>query len=338
MVYYKLEEQLLELKYTWKIARNSSDTKINFFIRITDNFHEGIGEVAPNVRYGESSALIKQQFEMLIQNGLESIENLLSLTSLLSHSSVCNSLRFGIESAFVHYLHKKENKSVFEFLNIQKPTEIFTAFSMPIMPIEELCAFYNKHDLKRFKHLKLKVNAENAVVAFREISKVAQQPIMVDGNETWQNPDDVLNYIKTLNSNKLLFIEQPMPAAATEAYEYLKPKSSIEIIADESVTNSADMSQLTKQFHGINMKLMKAGGYLKGIEILNSARENGLKTMIGCMVETSVGIMSAMNLCANVDYIDLDGFLIIKGEPFQLIDEHEGQLTVKPNTKPHNND
>jgi L-alanine-DL-glutamate epimerase-like enolase superfamily enzyme len=214
-------------------------------------------------------------------------------------------------------------------LKIPKPKSVFTAFSMPIMPIDELCSFYNDHNLKRFKHLKLKVNAENAVEAFQEISKVAHQPIMVDGNETWQNPDDVLKYIKALNTNKLLFIEQPMPASEIEAYKYLKPKASVEIIADESVTNNADMSQLKLQFHGINMKLMKAGGYIKGLEILNSARENGLKTMIGCMVETSIGISAAMNLCANVDYIDLDGFLIIKNEPYGLINEIEGQLIIK---------
>jgi L-alanine-DL-glutamate epimerase-like enolase superfamily enzyme len=327
MVYYKLEEQLLELKYTWKIARNSSDTKINFFIHISDNQHQGIGEVAPNVRYGETSELIKSQFDTLVKKGLENINNLSSLTHLLSLNEVCNSLRFGIESAFIHYWCKKENKNVATFLNVAQPNEIFTTFSLPIMPINELSSFYLKHDLKRFKHIKLKVNAENAIEAFNEISKVAHQPIMVDGNETWLNPDDVLSFIQKLNTSKLLFIEQPIPATLTDAYEYLKPKSSVEIIADESVTNNADMSQLKHQFHGINMKLMKAGGYVKGLEILNSARKNGLKTMIGCMVETSLGISSAMNLCSNIDYIDLDGFLIINNEPFKLINEHHGQLT-----------
>jgi L-alanine-DL-glutamate epimerase-like enolase superfamily enzyme len=327
MVYYKLEEQLLELKYTWKIARNSADTKINFFIRITDNLHEGIGEVAPNVRYDESKELIKLQFETLLQKGLSTIQNLSSLANLFSKTQVCNSLKFGIESAFVHYCCKRDGISVFEYLNIQAPKSIFTAFSMPIMPSNELCSFYQEHNLKRFKHLKLKVNAQNAVEAFEEISKVAHQPIMVDGNETWQNPDEVLNFIKKINiKNQLLFVEQPMPADEVAAYNYLKTKSSVEIIADESVTNSADMSQLKQQFHGINMKLMKAGGYQKGIEILNAARANGLKTMIGCMVETSIGISSAMNLCANVDYIDLDGCLIIKNEPFGYVKEESGQL------------
>lgn len=326
MVYCKLDEQLLDLKYTWKIARNSSNSKNNFFVRITDNQYLGVGEVAPNVRYGETGELIKQQFDNLCLMGLNSVNNITSLFNLFSQTFVCNSLKFGIESAFINYWCERDTQSVFQYLKIPKPESVFTAFSMPIMPINELCSFYNDHNLKRFKHLKLKVNVENAVDAFQEISKVAHQPIMVDGNETWQNPDDVLKYIKGLNTNKLLFIEQPMPASETDAYKYLKPKASVEIIADESVTNNADMSQLKLQFHGINMKLMKAGGYIKGLEILNSARENGLKTMIGCMVETSIGISSAMNLCANVDYIDLDGFLIIKNEPYGLINETNGQL------------
>ena len=71
---------------------------------------------------------------------------------------------------------------------------------------------------------------------------------------------------------------------------------------------------------------MKAGGYLKGIEILKSAKDNSLKTMVGCMVETSIGISSAMHLCEGVNYIDLDGFLIIKEEPFNNIKEQNGQL------------
>ncbi len=330
MVYCKLEERLLELKYTWKIARNSSDTKINFFIRIfDDNNHEGIGEIAPNVRYDENNALIKFQFETLMASGLASVNNLTSLAHLLTQTQVCNALKFGIESAFIHYWCKIECKTIYEYLQIAAPSTIFTAFSMPIMPTEALSDFYLAHDLKRFKFLKLKVNASNAVEAFEAISKVAHQPIMVDGNETWQNPDEVIKFIHAIDNSKLQFIEQPMPASQVEAYQYLKPKASVEIIADESVTNNADMSVLKSQFHGINMKLMKAGGYLQGIEILNAARANGLKTMIGCMVETSIGISSAMHLCANVDYVDLDGFLIIKNEPFGYVNEQNGQLTTQ---------
>ncbi|MEY3417484.1 MAG: hypothetical protein RL060_1596 [Bacteroidota bacterium] len=328
MVCCKLEEQILELKYTWKIARNSADAKINFFIRISDDQYEGIGEIAPNVRYDENSTLIKFQFESLMAIGLASVNNLTSLTHLFTLTQVCNSLKFGIESAFIHYWCKKEGKTIYDYLQIAAPSAIFTAFSMPIMPTEALSDFYQAHDLKRFKFLKLKVNASNAVEAFEAISKVAQQPIMVDGNETWQDPDEVIKFMHAIDTKKLQFIEQPMPATQVEAYQYLKPKAKVDIIADESVTNNADMSALKSQFHGINMKLMKAGGYLQGLKILNAARANGLKTMIGCMVETSIGISSAMHLCANVDYVDLDGFLIIKNEPFGYVNEQNGQLTT----------
>jgi L-Ala-D/L-Glu epimerase len=74
------------------------------------------------------------------------------------------------------------------------------------------------------------------------------------------------------------------------------------------------------------MKLMKAGGYMNGLKILNEARKHGLKTMIGCMIETTLGISSAMNICSNINYIDLDGSFIIKNEPFKLITENNGRL------------
>ena len=97
-------------------------------------------------------------------------------------------------------------------------------------------------------------------------------------------------------------------------------------MADESITNEENFYILAQQFHGINMKLMKAGGYINGLNILNEARKYGLKTMIGCMIETTLGISSAMNICYNINYIDLDGSFIIKNEPFKLVTEENGRL------------
>src|SRR5438552_5603192 len=100
---------------------------------------------------------------------------------------------------------------------------------------------------------------------------------------------------------------------------YLKKYSPFTLFADESITTEADFSLLRKMFDGINMKLMKAGGYLNGIRLLKEAKKAGMKTMIGCMVETTLGISSGMNLCSLADYTDLDSFLLLKNEPFDLI-------------------
>ncbi len=321
-----LEEKTLELKFTWKIARNASDFKRNFFVKVKNSEYEALGEVAPNVRYGESAELIIEQFNQLVNKGLATITTIEMLHSLFQNVRTCNSLRFGIESAFINFWSKNE---VENYLNIPKAKEIFTAFTMPIMPIEEMCGFYNKYNLKRFKYLKLKINAENGVEALKEISKVSKQQIMIDGNEAFQNPDEVLKYIEFIQKYPVAFLEQPMPSTKIDEYKYLKPKSSILLMGDESITDSPDMDSIAQQFHGVNMKLQKAGGYINGLRIINEARKRSLKTMIGCMVETTVGIRSAMCLCAGINFIDIDGFLILKEEPFQLIEEKNGQVFFK---------
>jgi len=323
MMTISLEAKTLELKFTWKIARNASDFKRNFFIKICDGDFEAMGEATPNVRYGESAELITVQFEQLQNAGLSQIQDVETLHSLFQKISTCNSLRFGIESAFINFWSRNE---VEKYLAISKAKEISTAFTMPIMPIGEMCEFYKKHDLQRFKFVKLKINAENGIDALKEISKVSKQQIMIDGNEAFQNPDEVLTYIEFIEKYPIAFLEQPMPSSKIEEYKHLKPKSSVLLMGDESITDNPDMDSIAQQFHGVNMKLQKAGGYVNGLRIINEARKRNLKTMIGCMVETSVGIGSAMHLCANIDFIDLDGFLILKEEPFKQIKERNGAL------------
>ncbi|MCX6183145.1 MAG: dipeptide epimerase [Bacteroidetes bacterium] len=326
MIQISLTEQKLELRFTWKIARGAADFKRNFFVKISDGQFDAIGETAPNVRYGESAEMIVEQFESLQRNGLQEITNHNELMVLFNKVATCNSLRFGIESAFINYWCKRDGISVEKYLGIAPAKEIYTAFTMPIMHIGEMCSFYEEHELQRFKYLKLKINAENGQEALKEISQVAHQQIMIDGNEAFTNADEVLKYIEFLKNYPILFLEQPMPSKNVEDYKYLKPKSKMLIMGDESITDAPDMDAIAQQFHGVNMKLQKAGGYVNGLRILNEARKRNLKTMIGCMVETSVGIGSAMKLCAGVDFIDLDGFMILKEDPFQLIQEKNGEL------------
>ncbi len=326
MIRIELTEQLLELRFTWKISRNASDFKKNFFIKISDGELEALGETAPNVRYGESAEQILAQFSELMIKGLHEVSNHGELMNLFEKVKTVNSLRFGIESAFINYWCKKEGITVQDYLGIAPAKEIFTAFTMPIMPIGEMCSFYEERELQRFKYLKLKINAENGEEALKEISQVAHQQIMIDGNEAFSNADAVLKYIDFLKDYPVLFLEQPLPAKNVDDYKYLKPKSKVLLMGDESITDAPDMDAIAQQFHGVNMKLQKAGGYVNGLRILNEARKRKLKTMIGCMVETSVGIGSAMKLCGGVDFIDLDGFLILKEDPFHFIEEKQGEL------------
>jgi L-alanine-DL-glutamate epimerase-like enolase superfamily enzyme len=325
MLTWSIQELKLSLKYSWKISRNESSYKRNFIITVTDGNIASSGEVAPNVRYGETPELILEKFKQ-IQSQLTSINTLNDLTQIIDNQSLLNSLRFGIESAFIHYLSRKNNIPVFQQLGVKKPGEVYTSYTLPIMEPGKVKDFIIEHSLLRFSYLKIKINQENGAGLMDEVLKVSHVPLRIDANEAWQDVDSLLLFMEKYKRKNIQFFEQPLPSSMKEEYKYLKKQSPFELVADESVTNHVDLEEIASQFHGINMKLMKAGGYFNGIKILQDASKQGLKTMIGCMVETSLGIFSAINLCNDINYIDLDGYFLIENEPFNMVSERDGRL------------
>ncbi len=325
MLTWSIQELTLPLKYSWKISRNESSFKNNFIITVTDGHITSSGEVAPNIRYGETPLLILEKFNQ-IQSDLSSINTLDELSQFIDNQSLFNSLRFGIESAYVHYLSRKNNVLVFQQLGLKKPEEVLTSYTLPIMEPGKVKDFIKEHNLLRFKYLKIKIGQENGAELIDEVLKASSVPLRIDANEAWQDVDSLLVFMEKYKKRNIQFFEQPLPSSLKEEYKYLKKQSPFELVADESVTNHVDIEEIASQFHGINMKLMKAGGYFNGIKILQDAKKQGLKTMIGCMVETSLGIFSAINLCNDINYIDLDGHFLIENEPFNMVSEQNGRL------------
>jgi L-alanine-DL-glutamate epimerase-like enolase superfamily enzyme len=329
MLDWQIEALALELKYTWKISRNVSEGKINLFLRVTDGQFTGIGEAAPNIRYQETPQELILQFGKLIAAGLNHVRSLEDLETVLRAQKPANALRFAVESAYIHFICQKQNLTVPDFLGVPEPLPIATTYSLPIMEPELIAGFIQENNLTRFPALKVKVNQETGLDLVQEVAKHFTGPLLIDANEAWTEPETLLNFLESLQLYNILFIEQPMPAAEAEGYVYLKKKSPYDIYADESVLDMPDFEALKQQFHGVNMKLMKAGGYLNGKRILEEAANFGLKTMIGCMVETSLGIWSAMQLGRYAQTADLDGFLILKDDPFKIVREEGGIIYLR---------
>ncbi len=325
MLSWSIQELTLPLKYSWKISRNETSFKRNFIITVKDGIYSGNGEIAPNVRYGELPELILDKFNFLLPL-LNSITTLTELTELLDSKDLYSSLRFGLESCFIHYLSNKNNIPVYTTIGLKAPTDIYTSYTLPIMKIGEVKDFVVRHNLLRFKYLKIKIDRESGLELIGEVAKFEGIPLRIDANEAWQDVDSLVVLMEKCKNFNIQFFEQPLPAAMVSEYKYLKKITPYELIADESVTNHLDIEEIALQFHGVNMKLMKAGGYLNGLKILQDSRKQGLKTMIGCMVETSLGIFSAINLCNDINYIDLDGHFLIENEPFNMVSEREGRL------------
>lgn len=320
-----LEKVHLDLKVNWKLSRNQTTFKENFIVHLETSKGNFRSEIAPNIRYGETVSNIEEAFSTWISTvDLESfsLENLeVGLGPVKLHS-----LRFGLESVLLSYLAALEGKSLSEFLKLPVPTSVATSFSMPIVSIGEIKDYLKP--LSRFKSLKIKVDAESGKEMLSEIKRYTDVKLRVDANEGWKDLDSFLSFEESLKGMNIELIEQPFPSSMVEEYKELKKRTSYKLLADESIEDVGDFRELSKQFHAVNIKLMKTGSLLKARDLLLKAKEHHMESMMGCMIETSVGISYGMLFGAMVEYVDLDGFLLIKDEPFRLVYESEGILSL----------
>lgn len=320
-----LEKIHLDLKVNWKLSRNQTTFKENFIVRLDSAAGSFRSEIAPNVRYGETVANIQEEFSSWTQTtDLSSITDLDELSLALQNIKL-HSLRFGLESALISHLAASGKKTLTEFLGLPPMKSVPTSFSMPIIPVNEIEDYLKP--LTRFQSLKIKVNAETGSDMLQEIKKHTSAKLRVDANEGWTDLDAFMRFQESLKGMNIELIEQPFPSSMVEEYKALKKMTPYVLLADESIEDVGDFNELSKQFHAVNIKLMKTGSLLKGRDLLLDARKHNMTAMMGCMIETTIGISYGMLFGGMVEYVDLDGFLLIKDEPFKLVTESEGILT-----------
>lgn len=313
-----LEKIHLDLKVNWKLSRNQTTFKENFIVHFETDLGSFKSEIAPNIRYGETSESIENQFEEW--KGKGSFE-LSSLNEEMFHS-----LRFGLESVILSYTAAKENQSLASYLGLSVSTPVATSFSMPITPVGEIADYLKP--LKRFSSLKIKVDAESATDMLSEIRKHTNAKLRIDANEGWKDLDQFIHFQESLKGMNVELIEQPFPAHMQDEYRALKKLTPYLLLADESIEDVGDFGLLSEQFHAVNIKLMKTGSLIKARDLILEAKKHGMQSMIGCMIETTLGISYGMLFTGMVEFVDLDGFLLIKEEPFRLVKETEGILEL----------
>lgn len=323
---WSIQALQLPLKYVWKISRGQSDIKTNYIINLEDQGVKGLSEVALCPRFGDTEELILSKFEEFSDQCNTPLQSLEDLIDLLDPVDLPCSLRAGIEMAYIQFLSNLSGKSICQLLGLKEVNAVSTSYSIPIMEPGKIKHFIQEHNLSRFKTLKIKVNKENAFDLVEEVANSFFGQLAVDVNEDWNNPDDVIRFMEKVTKRPILFIEQPMPAHFFDEYLYLKNASLLPVFADESLTSHNVTTEIQERFHGVNIKLMKSGGYIRALKQIRDAKSMGLQTMIGCMIESSLGISGALNLSPLVDFVDLDGALFLKRDPFNLIFEENGKI------------
>jgi len=167
-----------------------------------------------------------------------------------------------------------------------------------------------------FKILKVKLGGENDREIIRTIRDETDLPLCVDANQGWKTKEDALEMINMLSGESVLFVEQPLPKNMHSEMVWLKDRSPLPVYADESVQTPADVKQASEMFHGVNVKLMKCGGLAQGLKMISEARSYGMQILVGSMSESGCGVMAAAQLSALADFVDLDGPLLTKNNPF----------------------
>jgi len=177
--------------------------------------------------------------------------------------------------------------------------------------IDSIEVMKNKLLEKPWPVYKIKLGTEHDIEIVKALREITDKPFRVDANAAWTVEQTIENS-KILKQLGVEFIEQPLPYEMYDEMKEVKKHAVLPLIADESSRTETDVDKCAKGFHGINVKLVKAGGITPARRMLQHARKLGLKTMVGCMTESSVGISAAAQLLPLCDYADLDGAILLK--------------------------
>ena len=180
----------------------------------------------------------------------------------------------------------------------------------------------------RFNILKVKVGLDNDKEMIRTIREVTDLPLAVDANQGWKDREKALDEIHWLKENGIVMVEQPMPKERLEDNAWITERSPLPIFADEAIQRLADIPSIKGVYHGINIKLMKCTGMREAWKMVNYARAEGMKVMVGCMTETSCAVSAAAQISPAVDFADLDGNLLITNDLFRGMEVVKGRITL----------
>ncbi len=317
----------LKLKHPFKITRGVRTSNYVVLIEIEHNGIIGYGESSPSPRYGESIETVKNFLSKVDLSKFDDpfqIEDILNYVDSIEPSNT--SAKAGIDIALHDLVGKTLGVPLYKIFGLNKEKTPITSFTIGIDELEMIERKVKEAD--EYPILKIKLGLENDEEIIKTIRKITDKPIRVDANEGWKTKETALEKIKWLQDEGVEFVEQPMPADELDSVAWVRDKVDMPIIADENCVRLWDVPTLGKAYDGINIKLMKCTGIREAIKMINTARAMNMKVMLGCMIESSVGITAGAHISPLVDFADLDGNLLIVNDPFEGVKVKNGKLIL----------
>lgn len=317
----------LALERAFTISRGSRDLARNILVEI---HHEGVvgrGEGAPNSRYGqdqESSLQALSEFELpteILPFHLAEI-----VGRFTAHHPTQRAARCALEMALWDWIGQAQDEPLHGLLSIAPVDPPLSSYTISIDDLEGIAKRVD--DAGNWPILKLKLGGGDAdrrsVEALRALT---DKPFRVDANEAW-SAAEAREKIPWLAEMGCDLVEQPLPAGRLEEVAALREESPLPLVADEDATDLRALGTLAGVYDGINVKLMKAGGLGEAVAMIHAARGLGLEIMLGCFVESSLGISAAAHLSPLAQWADLDGAALLRDDPFAPAVVEEGRIRI----------
>jgi len=319
----------LKLRHTFTISRWSRDLAPNVLVELEAEGIVGIGEAAPNARYNESQDTCLNwlhKFDLVALRNPFDVESVLFAMDKYGPGEYA--AKVALEMALYDWIGKKLQVPLYDLWNAPSRFGPQTCFTVGI---DETAKLPDRvREAAPYPVLKIKLGTDRDKEIIRTIRSVTDKPIWVDANEGWKDLETAKDHVRFLADQNVHMIEQPMPSAMKSELAELRKFSPIITMADESFTGRESMDELAACFHGINIKLMKTGSLRRAMQIIHKGRKAGLQIMIGCMIESSLANSAAALISLWCDYADLDGHLLITGDPYTGLQFDDKQQVFLP--------
>jgi L-Ala-D/L-Glu epimerase len=317
----RLEYETLELRTRepFHIARHSDPHgRRNVWVRLIDEDGlEGWGEAPATPYYGDTAdtvSAVLPQYARALENvtdplALERIER--DVAVLVGRNPAA---RTAISAALHDLAGKRLGAPVWKLWGLDPADAPKSSYTLAMAGPEE-----TREKARRNAHrpvLKIKVGGKDDEARLRAIRDEAPDAIVyVDANTAW-TAKQAIRKVPMLEEMGVAFLEQPLHPRDDDGLRLLRRRSRLPIVADESCETAADIPRLAGAVDGINIKLAKSGSLREAVRMVHVARAHGMIVMLGCMLESTLGIAAAIQLAPLVDYLDLDGALLVANDPF----------------------
>ena len=306
---------------TFAIARSSADAFERVILELEEDGFVGRGEAAPTRYYGQDAEGVARSLEELTIPDPWDVEGALATNDHLPPSALA-----ALDAALHDLAAKRLGIPLYRLLGLARP-EPTSAYTLAIAEPETTLGEARR--LSSYPILKMKVGGWKDVETVRAVAEFSGAHIWVDANEAF-SPEEAAEVAVELRSAGVRMIEQPLPASAgpealRAATEAAHP---VPVVADESAVSARDVPPLSGCVSGVNVKLAKCGGIRRALEMVHTARSLGMMVMLGCMVETSLGISAAAQISGLFDFVDLDGAMLLADDPFGGVGYEGGRIVL----------